>query len=166
MNLRAALVLAVAVSACATGSSIPMSGASWQTGADYSRYRTFDFLPIPAGGARIAATMDYFAVEGALADELSTVGNLPRSISGDPDLVVAYFQGGRQVDVTLLGYRTAGGDVVDPIDVPSSCLVVDLVDARTRVLVWRGIATDALSSASAMRPAIRQMLQQGWPPRG
>ena len=167
MTLRAALLaLAAALSACASYPSIPDGGASWQTGADYSRYRSFDFISLPPGTARIVASMDYYAVEGALADELSTTGNLPRAISGNPDLVVAYYQGGKQVDVTAFGYRTAGGDVVQVVDVPSSCLVVDLVDARSKVLVWRGIATDALSSGSAMRPAIRQMLQQGWPPRG
>jgi hypothetical protein len=55
--------------------------------------------------------------------------------------------------------------VVEVIDVPSSCLVVDMIDAGTKVLVWRGIATDALLSPEAVDPAVRQMLQ-GWPPRG
>src|SRR5512137_701215 len=88
-----------------------------------------------------------------------------RSISGSPDLLVAYHQGGRQVDGTAWGYRTAGNPVVEVVDVPSSCLVVDMIDAGTKVLVWRGIATDALLSPQAVDPAVRQMLQ-GWKPRG
>jgi hypothetical protein len=164
MNLRApALLLAAALLGCASYPTVPVGGASYQTGNDFSSYRTFDFVPVPAGAARVAATLEYFDLDGILASDLSTAG-MARSISGAPDLLVAYYQGGRQVDVTAWGYRTAGDPVVDVIDVPSSCLVVDLVDASTKVLVWRGIATDALTSPQATDPAIRQMLQ-GWPPR-
>jgi len=165
MNLRASVAaLAAALLGCATYPSVPVGGASYQNTTDFSSYRTFDFVPLPAGASRIAATLDYFEVEGVLARDLSAVG-LARAIGGGPDLYVAYYQGGRQVDVTAWGYRTAGNPVVEVIDVPSSCLVVDLVDAGTKVLVWRGIATDALSSPQALDPAVRQMLQ-GWPPRG
>ena len=164
MNLRAAAIaLSAALLGCASYPTVPMGGASYQTGNDFSAYRTFEFVPVPAGAARIAATLDYFAIEAALDRNLSGAG-LARSISGSPDLLVAYYQGGRQVDVTAWGYSTAGNPVVDVVDVPSSCLVVDLVDASRKVLVWRGIATDALLSPSSIDPAVRQMLQ-GWPPR-
>jgi hypothetical protein len=164
MNLRApATLLAAALLGCASYPTVPVGGASYQTTTDFSSYRTFDFVPVPRGAARVAASLEYFDLDGVLASNLSAAG-LARSIGGSPDLLVAYYQGGRQVDVNAWGYRTAGDPVVDVIDVPSSCLVVDLVDASTKVLVWRGIATDALSSPQAADPAIRQMLQ-GWPPR-
>jgi hypothetical protein len=159
-----AVLAAVALLGCASYPTVPVAGASYQTGNDFSAYRTFDFIPIPPGLARIGATLDYFGVDGVLARDLSAV-NLARSISGTPDLYVAYYQGGRQVDVRAWGYTTAGNPVVEVVDVPSSCLVVDLVDAGRMVLVWRGIATDALASPQAIDPAVRQMLR-GWPPRG
>ena len=165
MNLRAAsALLAATLLGCATYPTVPVAGASYQTGADFSSYRTFDFVPVPAGAERFTASLAYFGIDGVLDRNLSAAG-LARSIGGTPDLLVAYYQGGRQVDVAAWGYRTAGNPVVDPIDVPASCLVVDLVDASTKVLVWRGIATDALVSPQAVDPAVRQMLQ-GWPPRG
>lgn len=165
MNLRAAsALLAATLLGCATYPSVPVAGASYQTGADFSSYRTFDFVTVPAGAERYAASLAYFGIDGVLDRNLSSAG-LARSIGGAPDLLVAYYQGGRQVDVAAWGYRTAGNPVVDPIDVPSSCLVVDMVDASTKVLVWRGIATDALVSPQSVDPAVRQMLQ-GWPPRG
>jgi hypothetical protein len=164
MRLRtAALALAAVLLGCASYPTVPVAGASYQTGNDFSAYRTFDFVPVPPGAARIAASLDYFGIDGILARNLSNVG-LARSIGGSPDLLVAYYQGGRQVDVTAWGYSTAGNPVVDVSDVPSSCLVVDLVDASRKVLVWRGIATDALLSTATIDPAVRQMLQ-GWPPR-
>jgi hypothetical protein len=165
MRLRtAALALAAALLGCASYPTVPVAGASYQAGQDFSSYRTWDFVPLPAGVARLGATLDYFAIEGVLDRDLSAV-NLTRSISGSPDLYVAYYQGGKQVDTRAFGYGTAGNPVVEVVDVPASCLVVDLVDAQTRILVWRGIATDALTGPSMIDPAVRQMLQ-GWPPRG
>jgi hypothetical protein len=165
MTLRSPVSLAVSVlllAGCATGGGgVPIGGASYQAGTDFSMYRTFDFVQVPAGLARIVASLDYFGVDGVLARELGQAG-LARSIGGSPDLLVAYYQGGTQVDVAAWGYTTAGNPVVDVIDVPSSCLVVDLVDARRKVLVWRGIATDALTSPQSVSPAVRQMLL-GWP---
>ncbi len=161
--IAVALVASVSLAGCATGGGMPIGGSSYQQGADFSRYQTFDFVPVPAGGARIAASLAYFGIDGVLANDLGQVG-LVRSIGGSPDVLVAYYQGGKPVDVTLYGYSTAGNPVIDVADVPSTCLVVDVVDAGSRVLVWRGIATDALVSTSSVDPAVRQMLQS-WPGR-
>jgi len=167
MTFRASLAAAASslllVAGCATGGGLPIGGASYQSGADFSSYQTFDFFPVPPGGARIGATLTYFGVDGVIDRDLGQIG-LARSIGGSPDLLVAYFQGGTQVDPSAWGYSTAGNPVIDVVDVPSSCLVVDLVDARTKVLVWRGIATDALVSTDSVDPAVRQMLQ-AWPGR-
>jgi hypothetical protein len=156
------LLAGLALFACASyGPGPPIGGASRDAGADFSSYRTFDFLPLPAGTAPISASLGYFSVEGAIAQGFGDVG-LVRSIGGDPSVLVAYFAGGRQVDVQAWGYRTGPGPLVQVSDVPPSCLVVDVVDAGSRVLVWRGIATDALLSPQNVAPAVRQMLQQ-WP---
>ncbi len=159
--VAAAALLALA--GCATYPTVPVGGASFQSGVDFTAYRTFDFYPLPAGTARTVATLDYFAVEGALARNLGQVG-LARLLGGTPDLWFAYYQGGTQVDTAAWGYRTSGDPIVAVVDVPSTCLVVDAVDATTRVLVWRGIATDALVGPSALDPAVSQMLQS-WPGR-
>jgi Domain of unknown function (DUF4136) len=154
-------LLALSLAGCATYGTVPVAGASYQQGADFTSYRTFDFLPLPAGTARDVATLDYFAVEGALGRGLGQVG-LARLMGGTPDLWFAYYQGGRQVDTAVYGYSTGGNPAIDVGQVPASSLVVDAVDASTRVLVWRGIATDALAGPALLDPAIRQMLQS-WP---
>ncbi len=166
MNLRPPVLLAaLLVAGCASTGGIPVGGASYQDSVDFSRFQTFDFLPIPPGGARIAATLDYFAVDAVLARDLGGIG-LARQMGGRPDVFVNYFQGGQQVDLGAWGYGTAGNPVIAVIDVPSTCLVVDVIDASRRILVWRGISTDALVSPDAVDPAVRQMLQ-AWPaPQG
>lgn len=159
----APLLLAAACSCASYGPPPPVAGVSFETGTDFSIYRTFDFLPVPPALATVAASLDYFGIDGILARDLNEVGLL-RSLGGSPDLLVAYYQGGRQVDIGAWGYRAGPGTPVAVQDVPASCLVVDVIDAGSRVLVWRGIATDALLSRSSIEPAIRQMLQQ-WPGR-
>jgi hypothetical protein len=162
LPLLAGLVLC----ACASyGPGPPVAGAAVDPGADFSMYRTFDFLPVPAGMPSVVPSLGYFGLEGAIARAFSDVG-VVRSIGGDPAVVVAYYQGGRQADTQAWGYRTGPGPLVQVVEVPSTCLVVDVVDAGSRVLVWRGIATDALVSPDGVYPAVRQMFQQ-WPgPRG
>jgi hypothetical protein len=148
--------------ACASyGPGPPIGGAAVDPGADFPAYRTFDFLPIPAGVPSVLPSLGYFGLEGAIARGFSDVG-VVRSIGGDPAVLVAYHAGGRPVDVQAWGYRTGPGAIVQVADVPSTCLVVDVVDAGSRVLVWRGIATDALVSPDGVDPAVRQMFRQ-WP---
>ena len=82
MNLRAAAaVLAATLLGCATYPSVPMAGATYQTGNDFSSYRTFDFIPVPPGAARFTASLEHFGIEGVLDRNLSSAG-LARSIGG------------------------------------------------------------------------------------
>jgi hypothetical protein len=156
------LLAGLALLGCASyGPGPPVGGAAMDAQADFSGYRTFDFLPVPPGTAAVAASLGYFGVEGAIARGFGDVG-VVRSIGGTPSVLVAYYAGGRQVDVQAWGYRTGPGPLVQVAEVPSTCLVVDVVDAGTRVLVWRGIATDALVSPQNLQPAVQQMFQQ-WP---
>jgi hypothetical protein len=156
------LLAGLVLFACASyGPGPPIGGAAVDPNADFSTYRTFDFLPVPAGVPSVLPSLGYFGLEGAIARGFSDVG-VVRSIGGDPAVRVAYYAGGRQVDTQAWGYRIGPGPVVQVADVPSTCLVVDVVDAGSRVLVWRGIATDALVSPDGVYPAVRQMFQQ-WP---
>lgn len=169
----AAGALAAVLAGCATpggpgfGADPTLVGGAWTgPGVDLAAYATFDVVPVPPGAARrMDPSFASFAVDGAIASRLSGVG-LARAISGSPDLLVAYWQGGTVGDVAAFGY--SAGAVPGAFDVagfPSSTLVVDLVDARTRVLAWRGAAAGALTSREAVGPALARLLP-GWPPPG
>ncbi|HTP49714.1 MAG TPA: DUF4136 domain-containing protein [Anaeromyxobacteraceae bacterium] len=152
--------LAVAL-ACATPGGSPVVV---DAGADFGAYQTFDFVPVPAqAGAALAPTLTYYGIDGVLARNLGTVG-LVRAVGGTPDLLFAYFAGGSPVDTEAWGYSVGAGATISVSDVSASSLVVDAVDARTRKLVWRGVAQGALAGAGSADPAVRQMLAF-WPAR-
>jgi len=78
---------------------------------------------------------------------------------GEPDFLVAYYMGTREKeDIRYLGYGYPGfwrgrrwgwgwgGGAVDVWNIPytQSTLIVDIVDARNNLLVWRGYDTDTI----------------------
>ncbi len=132
---------------------------------DFNAYRTFDFAPIPAGAAAaMSPSLAYLGVDSALARDLGTVG-LARSLGGQPDVIVAYFAGGTAVNTDAWGYASGSATGISILDVAPSSLVVDVVDARLRKLVWRGVANGALLGPQSVDPAVTQMLRSYWPAR-
>jgi len=169
LALLALLPAAALAAGCATagGYGPEVVGGAWSApGARLSAYASFDALPLPPGAQRpTGPSFATLEVYGAVADRLSAVG-LGRAISGTPDLLVACWQGGSPVDEAAFGYAAAGvpGSLAVAA-LPPSTLVVDLVDARTRALAWRGAAAGALDSPAGLGPALAALLP-GWPPPG
>jgi hypothetical protein len=126
--------------------------SDYDKATDFAKYRTFSFkkgtdAPTPFAQQRI---------EGAVAAQLKERGIVP----GDsPDLYVythTKIDKQQRVDVTSFGYGGYpgwggwgggfGSSSVMVTDVPIGTVMVDLVDAKTQALVWRGVASDTLSS--------------------
>ncbi|MDX2474055.1 MAG: DUF4136 domain-containing protein [Candidatus Krumholzibacteria bacterium] len=69
----------------------------------------------------------------------------------DPDLLIKYYLGAEQkVQVTDWGYRYSdyywgyGGRQIDVYQFTQGTLVIDIIDAKTKALIWRGTATDTV----------------------
>lgn len=150
-------VLALAAGACAT----THAGSYVQRGIDFAQYRTYDWAPpdpLPAADPRLAEHayfQDY--VEGAVQRGLAGNG-FGKTPAADPDLLVHY-----HASVTQ---RLR----VDPFgraqEFEAGMLVLDVLDARSGRLVWRGWArhgvTDLLNNpermASRINTAVAAML--------
>jgi hypothetical protein len=126
----------------------------YERGEDFSRFKTFDFLPAPPELQQNELLAKRIGT--AIIKELSTKG-LTRSES-DPDLHIAvYTQVKDKVSVTSYGYGYApyytwgywgprmGGTDVRQYE--EGTLIIDLVDAKQKEMVWRGMASKALSSS-------------------
>jgi hypothetical protein len=164
-----ALLAALALGGCATtGGAGGNAAVSIDPAADFDRFRTFDVMPSPPGGATsglspaVAETLR--GVPSALERSLASV-NLTRSPGGSADLLVTAFPGGTPVSTQALGYTAAFDPVLSVASVGTASLVVDLVDARTHRLVWRGVAEGALASPTALDPALLRMLRAYYPTR-
>ena len=168
------LVLALAAAAAAGCSRQPRVTSTATPGTDFSRYRTYAIKPgnVVYPGAppeqRDAITK---RIQDALAAELEARGLEPQP--EEPDLVVTYTAGARQAGggaemvrapagVDVRGPAGTGYDepgVVMPREWPDAAadletrgryqegtLVIDLLDGRSRHLVWRATADLELAS--------------------
>ena len=145
-RLAAGLALgsALLAGACAT----LRIGAYVEHDADFSRYHTYAWGPVdalPIGDPRLDSNpifIDY--LQGAVERNLRNHRLLLVPASAKPDLLI-HFHGSvtqkiepGEIDHEL-GYR-----VQAPLVYDEGTLVLDMIDARTDQLVWRGWAIDTL----------------------
>lgn len=145
-TLRAGLTLAVGVLALTACSTLQVH-TDYDTGVDFTKYKTFDFLPTPD----IAHTLVRDRAENAIARHLQGKGFTGTTES--PDLVVA-LHGRRsreiQIDSNNFGYGwrgrgwAVGSSSATVHEIPVGTLIVDIVDAAAKKLVWQGTASDTL----------------------
>ncbi len=109
-------------------------------------------------------------IERALQAELTKKG-LSFVEAKDADVIVAFhaqIKTKRDVWVADYGWRRGWGRSVHVSEYPVGTLVVDLIDGRTRELVWRGTAKGAVDeedTEESVRDAVRELLKE-YPPRG
>lgn len=148
---RVAIVVVLTLSGC---SSVKVT-SDYSEDTNFSKYRTFDWMPVPQGlyaGFRLGPTLDN-RIRRAIESELVVKG-LQRAPAGmKPDLNVVYHAAVRQdmdrAYYDAWGYGRPGrwrsGTVVVERQTKGT-LIVDLVDAGENVLVWRGSASGVVSS--------------------
>jgi hypothetical protein len=149
--------------------------------AEFARYRTWAWVaeqpgPEQAEAVRNPAVMGL--VRQAVERELGARG-LARASGPEPDLLVAVLGFAHdRIEVTHYGYAEPvaygwysppGAYGTNVQQYREGTLVLDLVDARTKQLVWRGTATDTVSSTSqvpaVIDAAVKDMLAS-YPPKG
>jgi hypothetical protein len=155
MTLQSTLrLLLVAVSASVLAGCAAMTvGAHLEGVASFSGYQTFAWGPrdaLPTGDPRLDGNIFFRDhVEGAIEKQLAMRGLRLMLISESPDLLVHYHANVRQrIDVEatdrLYGY-SSGNYEPDVVEFEQGTLVVDVVDARTNRLIWRGWAQDSVN---------------------
>lgn len=142
--MRTALIAATLGALIATGCATVNVGSYIARDMDFARYRTYDWGPadaLPTGDARLdnnAIFNDRF--QGAIEKQLAAKG-LTRADGAPADLLIHYH--------TTVDWRSE----VDALDrnlgytpaittYEAGTLVVDVIDTRTKRMVWRGWAED------------------------
>lgn len=153
------------VAACATLTA----HSDFDSATDFSAYRTFAMVE-PAADDIAAPSQDIVdsplierRVADALRRGLSAQGLLEVAAEA-ADLRVAFSIGSRRaVEITTYPdgpwprrWRTDHWERVSARIYTEGVLVVDLIDAGTRQLVWRGWVTDAVSSRSDIDAEVRR----------
>jgi hypothetical protein len=155
--------LAVGLSACATTMT---SGAYVERGFDLAAYRTYDWGPadaLPTGDPRLDAD-PYFKdrFEGAVDKGLATRG-LALAASGAPDLLLHYHASvSRRLDAKRLEaeLESCVGEncPTGVVDYEAGTLILDIIDARTNRLLWRGWARDGIEDVLGDRDRLERMI--------
>ena len=172
LRLAATALSAFALSGCAT-----MSVSSHvQRGLDFGHYRTYDWGPadaLPTGDPRLDKN-PFFQdhVQGAVEKQLAAKG-FEIATSGTPDLLIHYHASITQrIDVNRLdreyGYCYDENCQARVIEYEAGTLVLDIVDARTNRVIWRGWAQDTVEDildnqdrmAQKIDEAVRRMLER------
>ena len=161
----AVLVFALAVTACATTMSV---SSHVERGLDFSRYRSFAWGPadaLPTGDPRLDQN-PFFKdhVQGAVEKHLALRG-IPVT-AGDADLLIHYHANiTRRIDLNqadrAYGYCAAGDCAPMPVDYEAGTLVLDIIDARTNRLIWRGWAQNSVEDLLHDPDRMAKTIQDG-----
>lgn len=170
-RLAAVALVALIMPGCATSMNVSSHAAR---DVDFARYRTYDWGPadaLPAGDARFNNN-PFFQdhVQGEIERQLAAKGLL-RSTSSKPDLLIHYHASvnprleangvNQSLDVNGMDrpYRYCYDDCWDTVRHREvGTIVLDVVDARTKQMVWRGWAQDSVESMVDSQDKMRQKI--------
>jgi hypothetical protein len=136
------------------------------SGADFTQYRTFEWGPadaLPTGDPRLDRD-PFFQdhVQGAIEKGLAGRG-FARVSTDTPDLLIHYHANiSRRIDINRLdrerGYCYDDACGVRTVEKEAGTLVLDVIDARTNRLVWRGWAQHSVEDMLRDRDRMEQRI--------
>jgi hypothetical protein len=150
---RGIVILALLLaSGCASSMTV---SSHVERGLDLSRYRTYDWGPadaLPTGDPRLDKDPVFKdRVQGAVEKELAARG-FELLNGGAPDLLIHYHANiSTRIDVNRVdrtyGYCARGDCPPDVMEYEAGTLVLDIIDARSNRLIWRGWAQNSVEDA-------------------
>jgi hypothetical protein len=123
---------------------------TWEKFTSYAWLAPENAPPVNPASNQLSGDLLEKRIHQAVASEMDQ-----RSIktSDDPAFMMKYFLGTEdKVQVTDWGYRYsdyywgAGGRQIDVYQFTQGTLVIDIIDAQSKTLVWRGTATDVIDT--------------------
>jgi uncharacterized protein DUF4136 len=162
-------ITVIATTAMLAGCATLGVGSHTDRGLVWSKYKTFDWgAPdaLPAGDPRLDND-PYFQdrVEGAIERAMAAHGFARSATSERPDVVIHYHANVKKrldVDQIDRGYGYCSTDDCQPRvnDYEAGTLVVDIVDAASNVLIWRGWAQGSLDGVLGNRDRLRRRIDE------
>lgn len=116
---------------------------------DFSRYRTFTWMPVPENAETVKANLSGPFLEKrirkSVVEALAAKGYARTDDA--PDFLVAYYlnyKSKTDVNVQARGYGYWGPRTLDVNQYKEGTLILDFVDPQTQELIWRGWSISAL----------------------
>jgi hypothetical protein len=143
------VILSLLLAGGLTSCSSVVVKSDYDPDANFTQYKTFDFMPRPG-----TKSLHQKRVEAALEERLIAKG-YQKQTEGRPDFLIAYHTNVRdKIDVDTYGYRYGRygrrvGTYTTVREYQQGTLVVDFVDAKTKELFWRGWAKGEVNDSIA-----------------
>jgi hypothetical protein len=135
---------------------------------NFAEYVTYDWGPpdnLPVGDPRLDNNpffRDY--VQGAIEKRMAAKG-YERALTGTPDLLIHYHASVHQkLDVYEVdhGYGYCYGNCQPQVvDYEEGTLLIDVVDAKTSKVVWRGWAQDTMNGVIDNQDRLEKQVDEG-----
>ena len=166
--MRRVALLAALIALTSAGCATRIVSSHVELGTDFAKYRTYDWGPadaLPTGDARLdnnEIVRDH--IQGAIEKALA-VRRL-RLVSNEPDLLVHWHTTvTRELDVETLQREYNGtpncqgrGCYPTLVEYEVGTLLIDVIDARSKKLVWRAWARDNFSGLIDDQERLRQTI--------
>lgn len=167
MRTITGLITAVAVAGLAGCASMNVS-SHIERGVNFSQYVTYDWGPpdnLPVGDPRLDNNPffnDY--LQGAIEKKMAAKG-FERAAGKETDLLIHYHASVNQrLDVYRADqqYGYCYGDCEPQVvDFEQGTLVIDIVDAKTKKVVWRGWAQDTMTGVIDNQERLQKQVDEG-----
>ena len=156
------LVLTVALAAGLAGCSSLTVNYDYDTNVDWAKYKTYAWLGKESGSGTDAPSSSLDS--GLLAKRIRSsieweMEQRQMTPSDTPDCLVVYHTGAQdKLQVTDWGYRYSdyywgyGGRQVDVYEYTEGTLVIDIIDAETKNMVWRGVGQKVIDQTTQRTP--------------
>jgi hypothetical protein len=154
-----AVVLVTATTACSTMTVT----ADHDSQVDFGAYTSFALFERPAKERRGPQMSDLVdgRIAASIAADFANKGLVSRS-PGEADVLVTFYTAVRKRVVVngggWYGYRWRywGGGMTYVNTYPEGTLVIDIIDRRSRELVWRGVGAGAFSKMNPTDEKVQQ----------
>ena len=146
-----------------TGCAARMVSSHVELGADFANYRTYDWGPadaLPTGDARLDNNeffRDY--IQGAIEKELAARRLILKST--EPDLLIhTHTNVARRLDIDAVARENPGcqgrGCAPSALEYEMGTLMIDVLDGRTKQLIWRAWVRGNFSGVIDDQQRLRQ----------
>jgi hypothetical protein len=146
------LVLVSCLAITTMGCSTLSVTHDYDTQVDFAPLKTFGWMAQPS---RVSTKMGLYdkRIKDAVNSQLSAKGYETKS--SNPDFLIAYHVGvSNKIDVQDWGYNYgprgyASGRDISVYQYTQGTLILDIVDPKTKQLIWRGVAQDAVDRGAS-----------------
>lgn len=156
--MKSATFLRLALVTALVGCASAQVKTDFDQNANFSDYQTYSWMNTTRMSAMAQATLFDRRLRAAVESQLAAKGLKKADGNGEADILIVYHAGVQdKLDVQQWGYFGRRWDVRE---YQQGTLIVDVVDAKSMSLVWRGTAIGETNTSNPSTEKLNQTVQK------